>query len=159
MARSFQIPRLIGSMTVWENVVLAARHGRQSHRALDHAAWVLRSVGFASAWLEPVERLTPGQQRQLELARVLALQPDLVLLDEVMAGMTREEQERVRAIIRAMPGFGVGAVACVEHVIPAIADLSDRMLVLDFGRKIAEDVPTRVLEDPAVIRAYLGEPQ
>jgi ABC-type branched-subunit amino acid transport system ATPase component len=159
MARSFQIPRLIGSMTVWENVILAARHGRQAARAVEHAAWVLRTVGFAPAWLDPVERLTPGQQRRLELARVLALQPDLVLLDEVMAGMTREEQNAVRAIIRAMPEFGVRAVVCVEHVIPAIADLSDRMVVLDFGRKIAEDVPAEVLRDPAVVRAYLGEPQ
>lgn len=159
MARSFQIPRVMGDMTVWENVVLAARHGRQGHRAVDHAAWVLRTVGFAPTWLDPVARLSPGLQRLLEFARVLALNPELVLLDEVMAGMTRDEQEEVRAVIRRLKDYGVAAVACVEHVIAAIADLSDRMVVLDFGCKIADDTPERVLQDPVVVRAYLGEPQ
>ena len=159
MARSFQIPRVMAAMTVWENVVLAARHGRQGHRAVEHAAWVLGTVGLAPMWLDPVTRLPPGHRRLLEFARVLALDPELVLLDEVMAGMSREEQENVRAVIRRLPALGVAAVACVEHVIAAIADLSDRMIVLDFGRKIADDVPARVLTDPAVVRAYLGEPQ
>jgi branched-chain amino acid transport system permease protein len=159
MARSFQIPRVMAAMTVWENVVLAARHGRQGHRAVAHAAWVLRTVGLATMWLDPVTRLPPGHQRLLEFARVLALDPELVLLDEVMAGMSREEQENVRAVIRQLPALGVAAVACVEHVIAAIADLSDRMIVLDFGRKIADDIPSRVLTDPVVVRAYLGEPQ
>ncbi len=159
MARSFQIPRLMSAMSVWENVLLAARHGRQSHRAVAHAAWVLRTVGLAPMWLDPVGRLPPGHQRLLEFARVLALDPELVLLDEVMAGMSREEQQNVRAVIRRLPALGVAAVACVEHVIAAIADLSDRMVVLDFGHKIADDIPARVLADPAVVHAYLGEPQ
>ncbi len=159
MARSFQIPRVMGELTVWENVVLAARHGRQGHRAVDHAAGMIRIVGFAPIWLDPVSRLPPGRQRLLEFARVLALNPELVLLDEVMAGMTRDEQQEVRAVIRRLKDYGVAAVACVEHVIAAIADLSDRMVVLDFGRKIADDVPERVLQDPVVVRAYLGEPQ
>ncbi|HSU04944.1 MAG TPA: branched-chain amino acid ABC transporter ATP-binding protein/permease [Acetobacteraceae bacterium] len=159
MARTFQIPRLMRPMTVWENVLAAARHGRQSHRAVAHAAWVIRTAGLAHLWLDPVGRLSPGHQRQIEFARVLALNPDLVLLDEVMAGMTQEEQEEMRAVIRHLGDFGVSAVAMVEHVIAAIADLADRMIVLDFGVKIAEDVPERVLRDPEVVRAYLGEPQ
>ena len=158
MARSFQTPRLMPSLTVWENVVLAARHGGQAHRAVAHTAWVLRTLGLAPLWREPAGRLSPGHQRQLEFARVLGLHPELVLLDEVMAGMTREEREVVRAAIRRLPEFGVAAVVLVEHVIAAVADLSDRMVVLDFGRKIAEDAPGRVLADPAVVRAYLGEP-
>jgi len=158
MARSFQIPRLMRSLTVWENVVLASRHGGQAHRAVAHTAWVLRITGLAALWREPASRLSPGHQRQLELARVLALHPALVLLDEVMAGMTQEEREGVRSVIRHLPEFGVAAVACVEHVIAAVADLSDRMVVLDFGHEIAAGPPHSVLRDPAVVRAYLGEP-
>ena len=158
MARTFQIPRLMPSFTVWENVVLASRHGRQSHRAIEHTAWVLHTMGLAGMWRDPASRLTPGFQRQLEFARVLALSPDLVMLDEVMAGMTREEQEQVRAVIRRLPEFGIAGVACVEHVIAAVADLCERMVVLDFGRKIAEGTPEEVLKDPVVVRAYLGEP-
>jgi branched-chain amino acid transport system permease protein len=158
MARTFQIPRLMKPMTVWENVLAAARHGGQGHRAVSHAAWVVRTVGLAEMWLAPIAQLSPGHQRLLEFARVLALNPDLVLLDEVMAGMTKEEQEAVRTVIRRLHSFGVSAVVMVEHVIAAIADLVDRMIVLDFGRKIAEDVPAHVLRDPTVVRAYLGEP-
>jgi ABC-type branched-subunit amino acid transport system ATPase component len=114
-------------------------------------------VGLEDLWLQPAATLSPGRQRELELARVLAAQPDIVLLDEVMAGMTSDERERVRQVIRRLPELGVQAVICVEHVISAVADLSNRMLVLDFGRKIAHDVPDKVLNDPAVVRAYLGD--
>jgi branched-chain amino acid transport system permease protein len=123
-----------------------------------HAAWVVHTVGLADRWLDPIAGLSPGHQRLLEFARVLALNPDVVLLDEVMAGMTRDEQQEVRAVIRRLGSYGVSAVVMVEHVIAAIADLVDRMIVLDFGRMIAEDVPEVILHDPEVIRAYLGEP-
>ena len=157
IARTFQIPRLLTDLTTWENVLLAARHGRQSHRAVEHTAWVIRAVGLEDLWLAQTATLSPGRQRELELARVLAAQPDIVLLDEVMAGMTSDERERVRQVIRRLPELGVQAVICVEHVISAVADLSNRMLVLDFGHKIAHDVPDKVLNDPAVVRAYLGD--
>lgn len=157
IARTFQIPRLLGDLTVWENVLVAARHGRQAHRAVEYSASVMRILGLESLKLERAGMLSPGRQRELEIARVLAVQPDVVLLDEVMAGMTRDEQETVRNVIRRFPELGVHAVICVEHVIAAVADLSDRMLVLDFGRKIAHDVPDKVLNDPAVVRSYLGD--
>ncbi len=157
IARTFQIPRLMADLTVWENVLVAARHGRQAAHAVEHTYWVLRTLKLEPLMLERAAMLSPGRQRELEMARVLAVQPDVVLLDEVMAGMTREEQETVRGVIRQFPRLGVHAVICVEHVIAAVADLSDRMLVLDFGRKIAHDAPTAVLNDPAVVRAYLGD--
>ncbi|HZB90486.1 MAG TPA: branched-chain amino acid ABC transporter ATP-binding protein/permease [Stellaceae bacterium] len=159
IARTFQIPRLMHSMTVWENVLLPASNGRRSAEAVGQAAWALQTVGLDALWLEPAESLTPGRQRRLELARALALEPRLILLDEVMAGTTREEQEEIRAVLRRLKEFGIAAVAGVEHVIAAVVDLSDRMIVLDQGRKIAEGPPEAVLRDPAVIHSYLGELQ
>jgi branched-chain amino acid transport system permease protein len=158
IARTFQIPRLMDSMSVWENVLLASRHGRQSNRAVDHATWSLHSAALEPVWLAPANILTPGLRRRLELARALALDPEVILLDEVMAGMTSVEQEQIRGVVRRIHELGV-TVICVEHVISAIADLSDRMIVLDFGRKIAEGRSDVVLSDPTVVRAYLGEPQ
>jgi branched-chain amino acid transport system permease protein len=157
IARTFQIPRLMETMTVWENALLAACNGRRRDDAVAQAAWALHTVGLAGMWLHPSDRLTPGQRRRLELARALALNPTLILLDEVMAGMTRDEQEEVRNVLRRMRGFGIAAVAGVEHVLAAIVDLSDRMIVLDQGTMIAEGVPEAVLRDPAVIQSYLGE--
>ena len=159
IARTFQIPRLMESMSVWENVMISARHGKQSGRAAQQAAWALRIAGLEALWLEPAEKLTPGQRRRLELARAVAMQPRVVLLDEVMAGMTRQEQEEVRNVIRDLGSFGVAAVAGVEHIVSAIRDLSTHMIVLDFGKKIADGPPDLVLRDPLVVHAYLGQPQ
>ncbi|MGC8476550.1 MAG: ABC transporter permease subunit [Acetobacteraceae bacterium] len=157
LARSFQIPRLMPSLTVWENVLLASRHGRQAARAEAHTAWVLEALGLAPMWSLPASRLSPGHQRQLEFARVLGLHPTVVLLDEVMAGMTAEEREVVRGVVRRLPEFGVAGTILVEHVIAAVVDLCDRMVVLDFGRIIAEGPPREVLANPDVVKAYLGE--
>ncbi len=157
IARTFQIPRLMETLTVWENTLLAARHGKRADNAVEQAAWALDAVKMDELWLEPTTKLSPGQQRRLEMARALALNPTVILLDEVMAGMTRDEQGEIRAVLRQFREYGIAGVAGVEHVISAIADIYDRKIVLDHGRKIAEGPPDVVLRDPLVIESYLGK--
>ncbi len=156
IARTFQTSRLFPSLTVWETVLLAALSlHRNRRRARTEAARILAEVGLLAHWREVPEALPPGRQRLLEIARALALQPKVLLLDEAMAGMSAEEIARVHAALRhAMEGGS--AVVAIEHVLPAIAPLAARVQVLDFGATIAAGHPHAVLNDPAVITAYLG---
>jgi branched-chain amino acid transport system permease protein len=158
VGRTFQIPRPFESMTVWENILVAALGGRRHAVAVDQAAWVVRVLGLEDICFAAAETLPVGHRRMVELARALALQPRLILLDEVMAGMSDAELERVRAAIRAMPSFGVEAVAGIEHVIKAIVDLSTEIVVMDRGTRILSGEPREILRHPEVIRAYLGGP-
>ncbi|TQN40989.1 amino acid/amide ABC transporter membrane protein 2 (HAAT family) /amino acid/amide ABC transporter ATP-binding protein 1 (HAAT family) [Blastococcus colisei] len=156
LARTFQIPRPFASMTVWENVYLAALGGRHRRQAREQAAWVVRVLGLEEIRFAASDTLAVGHRRMVELGRALALGPSLILLDEVMAGMSDDELERVRDAIRRMPAFGVDAVAGIEHVIKAIVDLADEIVVMDRGARIISGEPNEILRHPEVIRAYLG---
>lgn len=156
IARTFQTSRLFKSLSVWETVLLAASAlyaDRNQARML--TGRILADVGLLGFWQEFPETLPPGRQRLLEIARALALCPKVLLLDEAMAGMSAQEIESVHGALRGAMAAGCAVVA-IEHVLPAIAPLASRVQVLDFGQTIAVGIPHIVLNDPAVISAYIG---
>ncbi len=157
VARTFQIVRVFPSMTVVENVMVGAMLRRKAVAAAERVARELLSfAGLDGRADEPAARLTVAEQKRLEVARALATEPKLLLLDEVMAGLTPAEVGGAVALVRRIRDRGTACVI-VEHVMEGIMPLADRILVLDGGRKIAEGPPAAVAADPAVIAAYLGD--
>src|SRR5260221_1053293 len=159
IARTFQIPQPFAQLDTRENVIvgaLFAGHERSRGAAAQGADAVLEGVGLARKARLKGEELTVADRKRLEMARALAIHPQLLLLDEVMAGLTPREVGEAVELIREINQSGV-TVLVVEHVMRAITGVSDRILVLHHGRKIAEDAPDVVLSDPSVIEAYLGE--
>ena len=172
VARTFQNIELFKHMTVLDNLMLG-RHvhmkggvlgggiylGRQRRREIEHRRYVEEVIDFMN--LEPlrsavVGSLAYGNQRLVEMARALALDPHLLLLDEPTAGMNAEEKESMaRFILDVHEERGI-TVVVIDHDIDVIMDISDRVVVLDFGRRIAQGTPEQVRNDPAVIDAYLG---
>ena len=120
------------------------------------AAELIGFVGLVELRDAPVERLSFGQGRLLEIARALAGEPRLLLFDEPAAGLTLAEAERIAAVIRGIAGRGI-AVLLIEHDMRFLLPLAHRVVVLNFGAKIAEGPPERIRADPAVMQAYLGE--
>jgi branched-chain amino acid transport system ATP-binding protein len=157
LARTFQIPKPYGNLSVVENVALSALlHDATVAAARDSAEAVLSDVGLASVAEAPVGILTAGQLKRLEVARALALRPSLVLFDEIMAGLTRNEIMGMTDLVAALPARGV-TVIWVEHVLYAIMKAAPRLIVLDRGEIIADGPPEQLAKDPTVIKAYLGE--
>lgn len=157
-----QTPRSFPTMTVLENVALGALFGRAgAHReeeeALETADEVLSFVGLADRQSDHVDSLNLHQQRLLELARAIAGQPRLLLLDEVMAGLNDAELEASIEIVRTIRDRYEVTVIWVEHVMKAVMRLAERVVVLNFGKVLTEGLPEDVMRAPAVVEAYLGE--
>ena len=157
LARTFQIVRPFPQLSVVENVRIAAlsRHPAMGE-ALDAARAVVERVGLGARQREPAAELTLADRKRLELARALATEPSLLLLDEVMAGLNATEIDTMVRLIGAINAGGV-SVLLIEHNMRAVMSLSHRIVVLSFGEKIAEGPPRAVAADRRVIEAYLGE--
>jgi branched-chain amino acid transport system ATP-binding protein len=157
IARSFQVPQPFADLSAYENVLVAAAFGRglSEHAARPHAREALEVVGLLPKADAPAGSLTLLDRKRLELARALATGPRLLLLDEIAGGMTEAECNTLVGLIRRIRESGV-TIVWIEHVLHALLPVVDHIVVLDFGKLIAEGPPDTILSDPHVTSVYLG---
>lgn len=156
IARTFQIVQPFAGVSVRENILVGAhlRH-RAREEALKAAEQVARDVGLGALLDQPADTLTVAGRKRLELARALATEPKLLLLDEVLAGLNPSEVRDIVPVIRGLCARGL-TIMMIEHVMQAVMSLAQRVFVLAEGRVIAEGTAAQVASDPVVIEAYLG---
>lgn len=160
LARTFQITKLFNEMTAFENVRLALLYGNpertiRRREAKREVTQLMASVGLLSDRNKPVKELPLATQRRVEIARALATNPEILLLDEVMAGLTQSELSQAMQLVTQLRERGI-TIFMIEHVMRAIMEVCDRIMVLHYGKMVAEGSPGEVANDRSVQEIYLG---
>jgi branched-chain amino acid transport system ATP-binding protein len=160
LARTFQSVKVFGNMPVFQNVMLGALFGKttaiSSVAATKEAAELVEFVGLSAVGAAPAKDLTLGNQKRVEVARALATKPELLLLDELMAGLNQTEIAEAMELVTTIRDKGV-TIFMIEHVMKAIMNVCDRIMVLHHGEKIADGTPKEIATSKKVIEVYLGE--